>query len=104
MNTHEKKYPSDEQIRQAIRQALPPEAEASYKEMTSKQYVKATVGEEYVILNGLVESYYERHAVESAVRLIPGVRGILNKIQVQPNASSSVVRQTVLKVSLLSHH
>ncbi len=104
MNTHEKEYPSDEQIRQAIRQALPYEAGAGCREIATKHYVKATVGEGYVILNGSVGSRYERHAVESVVRPIPGVRGILNKIQVQPDPSSSVTHQTVLNVSLVSQH
>ncbi len=103
MKIQKYKNPSDEQIRQAIRQALPPETGISYREASTKQDVKAIVGEGYVILQGVVESHYERHAVESAVRPILGVRGVLNKILVQPG-KSSVAHKVLVEESLACRH
>ncbi len=104
MNFHKKEHLSDEQIGQAIRQALSREAETNDRTITAECYIQVTVGEGYVILKGSVESHYERHAVESAVRPISGVRGIINKIQVQPDASFPASRHDVLEVNLASHH
>ena len=51
--------------------------------------VKVTVRDGWITLEGEVEWQYQRQAAESAVRYLPGVKGVTNLITVKPRISPS---------------
>jgi osmotically-inducible protein OsmY len=80
---------SDEEIARAVAQALisntsvPPDR------------VKAQVSQGWVTLEGTVEWYYQREAAERTVRHLRGVKGVINKIVVQPSVAAAVVKEQI---------
>jgi osmotically-inducible protein OsmY len=48
-----------------------------------------------VTLEGSVEWYYQKDAAERAVRYLPGVKGVTNKIVVQPAVTAAVVKAQI---------
>jgi osmotically-inducible protein OsmY len=53
--------------------------------------IKAIVNEGYVTMEGTAEWDFQRRAAETCVRTLPGVRGVLNHIQVKPRVSAAQV-------------
>lgn len=49
-----------------------------------KDTIKLSVSNAWVTLEGEVEWYYQKRAAEEAVRLLNGVRGVMNKVTVAP--------------------
>lgn len=64
--------------------------------------IKPTVQKGFVTLSGTVGSEYQRREAESAVKHIPGVRGVLNGINVRPSATPKDV-ETQIKKALHRH-
>ena len=49
----------------------------------------------WITLDGWVASAYQRHAAESALRHLRGVRGISNKIAVRPSAAIADIKSKI---------
>jgi len=52
--------------------------------------IRATVQDGFVTLEGTVEWHYQRARVEAVARNIPGVRGVINHIAIQPRQPSTL--------------
>jgi len=59
------------------------------------EMVKVTVRDGFVTLEGSTEWHYRREAAESCVRKVNGVRGVTNKIQMKPQASTGDVKSKI---------
>ena len=57
--------------------------------------VKAVVRSGHVILEGMVPWMYQRHSAEYAVRHVPGVKSVLNLIEVKPVVSVVEVKTQI---------
>lgn len=71
--------PSDTQIAKAIRRSL------EWDVWVPEQLIQSTVAKGWVILEGSVSLMRERNDAERAVRRLAGVRGVTNKILVNPS-------------------
>jgi len=57
--------------------------------------IKVTVGQGWIKLEGEVDWNYQKSAVESAVRYLPGVVGITNLLEVKPTITPSEVKSKI---------
>jgi osmotically-inducible protein OsmY len=80
---------SDEEIARAVANAL-----ASNTSVPPNR-VKAQVSHGWVTLEGTVEWYYQREAAERAVRHLRGVKGVINRVVVQPTVNTAVVKSQI---------
>lgn len=69
---------TDAEVAQAIRNAL------EWDVWINEGQIKSTVSNGFVTLEGIVEVLRERDDAERAIRGLAGVRGVTNKIEVQP--------------------
>ncbi len=67
---------TDTDIAQAIRHAL------EWDVIVPDTQIRSTVSQGWVILEGEVGAWHERDAAERAIRNLPGVRGVVNTIEV----------------------
>ena len=61
----------------------------------SSQDLKAIVRDGWITLEGQVQWDFQRRMAESAVRRVPGVKGVINLIKVEPKASPSEVKARI---------
>ncbi len=64
------------------------------------QDIKVVVDDGWISLSGIVEWDYQRKAVESAVRYLSGVKGVLNNITLQPTIDVKDVKERIEKAIL----
>lgn len=62
--------------------------------------IKIVVDEGWITLTGQVEWDYQRKAVESAVRYLSGVKGVLNNIALKPSVNIKDIREKIEKAIL----
>ena len=80
---------TDEEIARSVANAL------AWNASVPPDRIKAQVSEGWVTLEGTVEWYYQKEAAARAVRYLRGVRGITNKIVVQPVVTADVVKAQI---------
>ena len=68
------------------------------------QDIKVIVQEGWITLSGIVEWDYQRKAVESAVRYLSGVKGVLNNISLKPTIDIKDVKERIEKAILRTAH
>ena len=61
----------------------------------TSQGIKAIVRDGWITLEGQVQWDFQRRMAESAVRRVPGVKGVINLIKVEPKASPSEVKARI---------
>ena len=61
----------------------------------SSQYVKVTVKDGWLTLEGTLEWHYQRDRAEKAVRSVRGVIGVTNDITLKPRVTASDVKQKI---------
>ena len=61
----------------------------------SARDLQVMVQDGWITLDGWVASAYQRHAAESALRHLRGVRGISNKIAVRPSAAIADIKSKI---------
>ena len=61
----------------------------------TSQGIKAIVRDGWITLEGQVQWDFQRRMAESAVRRVPGVKGVINLIKVEPKASPSEVKAKI---------
>ena len=59
--------------------------------------VQVAVHDGHVTLTGLVRTLFQRAIAEKAVRHVPGLKGVANRIQVMPMASSADIRRDIVR-------
>lgn len=62
--------------------------------------IKLVVDDGWITLSGELEWDYQRRAVESSVRYLSGVKGIINNISLKPSISSKDVKEKIEKAIL----
>lgn len=62
--------------------------------------IKVVVDDGWITLSGQVEWDYQRKAVESAVRYLSGVKGVLNNIILKPSVNVKDVKEKIEKAIL----
>ena len=67
---------TDTEIAQAVRHAL------EWDVVVPDTEIRSTVAQGWVALEGKVGAWHERDAAERAIRNLPGVHGVINKIDV----------------------
>ena len=80
---------TDEEIARSVANAL------AWNASVPPDRIKAQVSHGWVTLEGTVEWYYQKEAAARAVRYLRGVRGITNKIVVQPVVTADVVKAQI---------
>jgi osmotically-inducible protein OsmY len=80
---------SDEELARAVAQAL------TWDSRVPPDGVKAVVSNGWVTLEGTVEWHYQRQAAEEAVRHLRGVKGVVNRVAVQPAVTADVVKAQI---------
>ena len=63
--------------------------------ITVPREIEVTVRNGYVTLSGTVEWMYQKAAAERAVRYLSGVRGVFNRITIEPKVSPEDVQQRI---------
>ena len=61
----------------------------------SSQYVKVTVKDGWLTLEGTLEWHYQRDRAEKAVRSVRGVMGVTSDITLKPRVTASDVKQKI---------
>ena len=61
----------------------------------SSQGIQVVVRDGWITLEGQVQWDFQRRMAESAVRRVPGVKGVINLIKVEPKASPSEVKARI---------
>ena len=61
----------------------------------SSQYVKVTVKDGWLTLEGTLEWHYQRDRAEKAVRSVRGVMGVANDITLKPRVTANDVKQKI---------
>ncbi|MGO9122034.1 MAG: BON domain-containing protein [Desulfomonilaceae bacterium] len=49
----------------------------------------------FVTLDGEVDQWFERNAADNAVRHLVGVKGLINKIQINPKATTADIKKKI---------
>jgi osmotically-inducible protein OsmY len=80
---------TDEELARSVANAL------TWSASVPSDRVKAQVSQGWVALEGTVEWYYQREAAERAVRHLRGVKGVINRIVIQPDVTADVVRAKI---------
>jgi osmotically-inducible protein OsmY len=81
---------TDTDVAQAVRHALVWDA------LVPHERIRSTIADGWVTLEGAVEQWYQRTDAEEAVRPLAGVRGVTNRIAVQPPAvDGELVEQAI---------
>jgi osmotically-inducible protein OsmY len=80
---------TDEEVARAVANAL-----ISHVSVPPNR-VKAVVSNGWVTLEGTVEWHYQRQAAEEAVRHLRGVKGVINRVVVQPAVTADVVKAQI---------
>jgi osmotically-inducible protein OsmY len=80
---------TDTDIAQAVITAL------RWKVSVPEEQIKVSVSKGWVTLEGEVDWYYQKEAAQDAVRLLLGVRGVLNEINVKPTALAPEVKTRI---------
>jgi osmotically-inducible protein OsmY len=80
---------TDEEIARSVANAL------AWNTSIPSDRIKAQVSQGWVTLEGTVEWYYQKEAAARAVRYLRGVKGITDKIVVQPVVSADVVKAQI---------
>jgi osmotically-inducible protein OsmY len=80
---------TDEEIARAVAMALVSHASVP------PDRIKAQVSHGWVTLEGTVEWDYQREAAERAVRHLRGIKGVINRIVVQPTVTADVVKAQI---------
>lgn len=81
---------TDEDIARAVRNAL------EWNVLVPEQAIETTVSNGWVTLEGNVNTWRQRIDAETAVRYLPGVKGILNKIQITaPQIGAETIRRSI---------
>jgi osmotically-inducible protein OsmY len=81
--------PDDAALAKAAVEAL------NWRTTVPDERVKVTVSKGWITLEGDVDWYFQRASSEDAVRHLHGVRGITNRIQITPKATSTEVRSLI---------
>lgn len=63
--------------------------------LVAEKNIKVHVENGWVILKGTVDYTYQKHAVESAISSLAGVKGITNHIKIKPVATSPEVKTKI---------
>jgi osmotically-inducible protein OsmY len=71
----------DQEIAEAINRAF------KWNVWIPKDSIKTLVDDGWVTLSGKLDYNYQKEAAQNAVKTLPGVRGVSNKITVEPKAS-----------------
>ena len=66
-----------------------------WKTLVPDEAIKASVSNGWVTLDGEVDWFYQREAVELIVRALHGVRGVIDQITVKPRASATEVKSLI---------
>lgn len=81
---------TDEDIARAVRNAL------EWNVMVPEKAIETTVATGWVTLEGTVTTWRQRVDAESAIRYLPGVKGIVNKIHiVGPQVEAASLRRAI---------
>ena len=80
---------TDEEIARSVANAL------AWNTSIPPDRIKAQVSHGWVTREGTVEWYYQKEAAARAVRYLRGVRGITNKIVVQPVVTADMVKAQI---------
>jgi osmotically-inducible protein OsmY len=80
---------TDEEIARSVANAL------TWNPSVPRDRVKAQVSKGWVTLEGTVGWNYQREAAERAVRHLRGVKGVINRIIIQPVATADVVKAEI---------
>ena len=87
----------DTEIAQTVRNALKWDVAVPDERITS------TVSEGWVTLEGGVDYYSQKQDAEHAVRSLTGVRGVANRINVQPSTASALEIRKMIESALERH-
>ena len=80
---------TDEDIARAALNAL------DWSISVPSERIKVKVSKGWITLEGNVEWQYQKTAAEKAVRLLTGVKGVSNLIEVRPQVSTTVVKSAI---------
>jgi osmotically-inducible protein OsmY len=80
---------TDEDIARAALNAL------DWSISVPSERIKVKVSKGWITLEGNVEWQYQKAAAEKAVRLLTGVKGVSNLIEVRPQVSTAVVKSAI---------
>jgi osmotically-inducible protein OsmY len=80
---------TDEDIARAALNAL------DWSISVPSERIKVKVSKGWITLEGSVEWQYQKAAAEKAVRLLTGVKGVSNLIEVRPQVSTTVVKSAI---------
>jgi osmotically-inducible protein OsmY len=80
---------TDEDIARAALNAL------DWSISVPSERIKVKVSKGWITLEGNVEWQYQKAAAEKAVRLLTGVKGVSNLIEVRPQVSTTVVKSAI---------
>jgi osmotically-inducible protein OsmY len=80
---------SDTVLAKSVRHAL------EWDVFVPEQRIRTTVSAGWVTLEGEVEHWSEREAAEHAIHNLSGLAGVVNKIEVSPNAFAGDVRHAI---------
>ncbi|MDB6086516.1 MAG: osmotically inducible protein [Gammaproteobacteria bacterium] len=61
----------------------------------SSQFIKVTVTDGWLTLDGALEWHYQRERAEKAVRSVRGVLGVTNEIKLKPRVAASDIKQKI---------
>lgn len=61
------------------------------------EHIKLKVENGFVTLEGKTGWYYQRESAEKAIQMLPGVRGIFNRITIDPHVKSKVEKELIEK-------
>ena len=89
VKTHGATLRDDTEIARAIRHAL------EWDVWVADQAIQTTVSDGWVTLEGTVSSLRERSDAEHAINKLVGVRGVTNKLEVEPQVSAIDVRHMI---------
>jgi len=81
---------TDADIARAVRNVL------EWNVLVPAESIETTVASGWVTLDGSVATWRQRSDAESAIRNLPGVQGIVNKIRIQgPQVEASILRDAI---------
>jgi osmotically-inducible protein OsmY len=84
----------DVEVAQAVRHAL------KWDVFVPEESIASTVNEGWVVLDGKVTSWAERDAAARAIQNLAGVRGVTNKLEVEPPAVSALELRDAIEDAL----
>lgn len=91
VNIPDLKHKTDEQIAHSALMAI------KEKWNVPDEHIKLKVENGFVTLEGKTGWYYQRESAERAIQLLPGVKGIFNRITIDPYIKSKVEKELIEK-------